>query len=62
MKAAFLVFDGMTALDFVGFYDPLTRLKSMKMMDDFEWRICSMTRQVVDDRGLRLDADTLAHL
>ena len=58
MKAAFIVFDGMTALDFIGFYDPLTRLKSMKIMDDFEWNVCSMTPHVVDDRGLRFDADT----
>jgi transcriptional regulator GlxA family with amidase domain len=60
MKAAFVVFDRMTALDFIGFYDPVTRLKSMKIMDDFEWRICSMTRHVVDDRGLRLEADSVA--
>ena len=26
MKAAFIVFDGLTALDFIGFYDPITRL------------------------------------
>lgn len=58
MKAAFIVFDGMTALDFIGFYDPITRLKSMRIMDDFEWRICSMTPHVTDDRGLRLDANT----
>lgn len=60
MQAAFIVFDGMTALDFIGFYDAITRLKSMKIMDDFEWRVCAMTRQVVDDRGLRLEADTVA--
>ena len=29
MKAAFIVFDGMTALDFIGFYDPITRLLRM---------------------------------
>jgi hypothetical protein len=29
MKVAFVVFDRMTALDFIGFYDPVTRLKSM---------------------------------
>jgi transcriptional regulator GlxA family with amidase domain len=46
----------MTSLDFVGFYDPVTRLKSMKILDDFEWRICSTTRAVVDDRGLRMEA------
>lgn len=60
MKAAFVVFDRVTSLDFIGFYDPITRLKSMKIMDDFEWRICSMTRHVVDDRGLQLEADAVA--
>ena len=29
MKTAFVIFNGMTALDFVGIYDPLTRLKTM---------------------------------
>lgn len=60
MKAAFVVFDRMTSLDFIGFYDPVMRLKSMKILDDFEWRICSMTRHVVDDHGLRLEADAVA--
>jgi len=60
MKAAFVIFDRMTSLDFIGFYDPVTRLKTMKIMDDFEWRICSMTRRVVDDRGLQLEADAVA--
>jgi cyclohexyl-isocyanide hydratase len=50
----------MTSLDFVGFYDPVTRLKSMKILDDFEWRICAMTSRVVDDRGLRIEADAIA--
>jgi transcriptional regulator GlxA family with amidase domain len=60
MKAAFVVFDRMTSLDFIGFYDPVTRLKSMKIMEDFEWRICSTTRHVVDDRGLRIEVDAVA--
>jgi len=60
MKAAFVVFDRMTSLDFIGFYDPVTRLKSMKIMDDFEWRICSTIQHVVDDRGLRIEADAVA--
>ncbi len=60
MKAAFVLFDRMTTLDFIGFYDPVTRLKSMKIMDDFEWRICADTQQVVDDRGLRIEADSVA--
>ena len=60
MKAAFVVFDRMTSLDFIGFYDPVTRLKSMKIIDDFEWRICATTQHVVDDRGLRIEADAIA--
>jgi transcriptional regulator GlxA family with amidase domain len=59
MKAAFVVFDRLTSLDFVGFYDAVSRLKSMKIMDDFEWRVCSLTRHVVDDRGLRFEPDTV---
>jgi transcriptional regulator GlxA family with amidase domain len=60
VKAAFVVFDAMTFLDFVGFYDPVTRLKSMGIMDDFEWRVCAVTREVTDDRGLRVGADSVA--
>jgi hypothetical protein len=53
MKAAFVVFDRMTSLDLVGFYDPVSRLESMKIMDDFDWRICSMTQHVVAAAFLR---------
>ncbi len=59
MKAAFVIFDGMTALDFVGFYDTVTRLKSMQIMPDFEWRLCSATRKVADERGLRVGPDVV---
>ena len=58
MKAAFVVFNRLTSLDFIGFYDPITRLKSMKILDDFDWRLCSITRSVVDDRGLAMEAGT----
>lgn len=51
MKAALIVFDRMTYLDFVGFYDAVTRLKSMSIIPDFEWRICSNRKQIADDRG-----------
>lgn len=54
MKAALIIFDRMTVLDFIGFYDPVTRLKSMNVIPDFEWRICSSKRQVTDDRGAGL--------
>ena len=59
MKAAFVVFDRMTFLDFIGFYDAVTRLKSMKIVEDFEWRVCARTKRVGDDRGLHMEADTV---
>ena len=59
MKAALIVFDNMTSLDFIGFYDPLTRLKTMKFQDDFEWKICARSTRVSDDRGLKITADSV---
>ena len=60
MKTAFIIFDRMTALDLIGVYDPLTRLKSMHFMPEFNWRFCALTKSVVDDRGLRFPPDTVA--
>ena len=59
MKAALIIFDNMTSLDFIGFYDPLTRLKTMKFLQDFEWKICARKTQVTDDRGLKIAADAV---
>ena len=59
MKAAFIIFDKLTALDFIGIYDPLSRLKSMSILPDFGWRICAYTSEVMDDRGLRLAAESV---
>jgi transcriptional regulator GlxA family with amidase domain len=59
MKSAFIVFNDMTSLDFIGFYDPVTRLKSMKIIEDFEWRICATTPYVTDDRGLRIETEVV---
>jgi transcriptional regulator GlxA family with amidase domain len=59
MKAAFVVFDNMTSLDFIGFYDAITRLKTMKFMEDFRWKLCARSAQVSDDRGLRIAADSV---
>lgn len=63
MKAAFVVFDKMTTLDFIGFYDAVTRLKTMNLMEDFVWTICAhrtqVQSQVSDDRGLKIAADSI---
>lgn len=60
MKTAFVIFDGMTVMDFVGIYDPLTRLRTMKIIPDFEWNVCALSPEVADDKGLRVKADAVA--
>jgi cyclohexyl-isocyanide hydratase len=57
MKAALIVFDGMTMLDFIGFYDAITRLPRMGFLPDMTWNVCARAEQVSDERGLRLLAD-----
>lgn len=54
MKTAFVIFHHMTAMDFIGAYDPLTRLKSMGLMPGFAWDICALTADVADDKGLHM--------
>lgn len=56
MRVAFIIYDGMTALDFVGAYDALTRLRTMRYMADFEWDVCALTPEVTDFSGLRFVA------
>ncbi|MFO7667728.1 MAG: DJ-1/PfpI family protein [Desulfobacterales bacterium] len=60
MKTAFIIFDKMTALDLIGIYDPLTRLKTMNFIPDFNWKMCSFTEKIYDDKGLRFIPDLVA--
>ncbi len=53
LRIAFVIYDGMTSLDFIGIYDPLTRLKTMGFLPDFEWEICAHSGEVFDHTGLR---------
>lgn len=52
MEIAFVIYMGMTALDFIGAYDPLTRLKTMGFMPGLGWQICAFTEEVLDYTGL----------
>lgn len=54
MKIGFVIYSGLTALDFVGVYDPLTRLKTMGFMPDITWDICAVTPDVRETTGLGL--------
>lgn len=53
MKVAFVIYNNMTALDFVGVYDPVIRLQTMGFFPDLTWEICADTEVVSDSAGLR---------
>jgi transcriptional regulator GlxA family with amidase domain len=54
MKIAFIIYDRMTTMDFVGVFDAVTRLKTMNFMPGLRWEICAFTEEVVDGSGLRI--------
>ncbi|MEQ8175056.1 MAG: DJ-1/PfpI family protein [Syntrophomonadaceae bacterium] len=54
MKLAFIIYDGLTALDFVGMFDPLTRLKTMGFIKDLEYDVCALNSPVLSFERLEL--------
>ena len=54
MKIAYILFDKLTYLDFVGVYDPVSRLKSQEIIPELNWDICSFTNLVSDEFGLQI--------
>jgi transcriptional regulator GlxA family with amidase domain len=57
MKIAFVIYDGITLLDFAGIYDPLTRLKTMGFLDNLSWDVCARKDKVRSIEGAVLVAD-----
>ncbi len=56
MKIAFILFDGITWLDLIGVYDPISRLKTMHYLPDLTWDFCSCKKEVSDNLGLKMYA------
>lgn len=54
MRIAFIIFDQITLLDFIGVYDPISRLKTMNYLPDLEWDVCSFTESASDSFGLAI--------
>ena len=59
MKIAFVIYDQMTLLDFVGVYDPLTRLASMDLLQGLSWDICAFSVPVKGSQGMELSPDQI---
>ena len=52
MKLAYIIFNGVTWLDLIGVYEPVSKLKSNKYLPELEWDICSFTEMAEDIFGL----------
>lgn len=57
MKIAYILYEGITLLDFVGIYDPISRLKAMNYLPDLEWDLCAKSASIKDSFGLEVSID-----
>jgi transcriptional regulator GlxA family with amidase domain len=54
MKLAYILFDKMTTLDFVGFYEVVSWLKILKVNEAVTWDLCANKEEITDDRGMTI--------
>lgn len=59
MKFAFILFDGVTFLDFVGFYDVINRLNLFEKTKGTTWDICGLTDEIADERGMQVKVNVI---
>lgn len=59
MKIAFVLFNGVTFLDFVGFYDVIYRLNLFEPTKGTTWDICGLTEEVTDELGMKVKVNVL---
>ena len=57
MKICYILFNGITLLDFVGIYDPISRMKSQKHLENLEWDLASNQAAIKDSFGLEIKMD-----
>ena len=58
LKVAFIIYDGMTTFDFIGAFEPITKLKTLELVPNLKWDVCAFKHKVVKDQiGLRIIAD-----
>jgi cyclohexyl-isocyanide hydratase len=56
MRIAFVLYDGITLLDFAGVFDPVTRLKTMGFLNTLQWDLCARTETIRSTEGIVLAA------
>ncbi len=59
VKIAFVLYNELNYLDFFGFYDVVTRVKTLGIDEDLKWKICSLRDEIRDDKNLFIRPDTI---
>lgn len=59
MQIAYILYDDLTLLDFIGFYDPISRLRSMKYLPDLGWQLCATKAMITDSFGMHIRVDQI---
>ncbi|MTI20068.1 DJ-1/PfpI family protein [Fulvivirga sp. RKSG066] len=60
MKIAYILFDGITLLDFFGFYDPIKNIKTLNYLNNLDWDLCAMKNSIKDSYGLEITVDKVS--
>lgn len=59
MKIALVLFNGVTFLDFAGFYDVIYRLNMFEQTKGTTWDICGVTEEVADEFGMKVKVNVI---
>jgi transcriptional regulator GlxA family with amidase domain len=60
VRMSFILFDGMTTLDFTGFHNAVTWLKRLQIMEDLTWDYCAVQNEITDDRSMMIKVNRVA--
>ncbi|CAM4401561.1 DJ-1/PfpI family protein [Zobellia roscoffensis] len=59
MKIAYILFDEITLLDFIGFYDPIKNIKTKGFMENLNWDLCATKKSIKDSFGMEIIVDKI---
>ncbi|MFY0713424.1 DJ-1/PfpI family protein [Seonamhaeicola sp. NFXS20] len=59
MNIAYILFDEITLLDFIGFYDPIKNIRSREFMENLNWDLCATHKSIKDSFGLEIIVDKI---
>ncbi len=57
MQIAYILFDEITLLDFIGIYDPIKNIKTKGYLENLRWDLCATTKTIKDSFGLEVLVD-----